>query len=372
MVLLRFLVLLLAGYPLYWDEQERFVCNTIQPGCANVCYDVFSPVSHFRLWLVQVVILSFPFALFTVYVIHKASMGASMEIFTSSIERSPFQKVHQDIFHKDLSQPGAEMTVPSFLGAYVLQLLLRIFLEVAFGAGHYYLFGFFIPRRYICSEAPCTSTVDCYISRPTEKSIMATFMLGVSCISFLVSIVDLLCVIKRAVRQKHKERLLLEKLCKEEQYYLTPPGRDVDAHLQLAQEHSHVCQAVDAMSVQLGELDQMSIHSAAGPHRTATSNTNGNNAYTQEPEEHVEQDGSEVAFCMTEAEVALPPQTPGRHGRRGRHRASRSSRWEKIQNSQADSSPDLSRPRRMGQYVMVEMMTSDAQSISSERRSEWV
>ncbi|KAK1338638.1 hypothetical protein QTO34_019292 [Cnephaeus nilssonii] len=46
MILLRMVVIIVAGSPVYQDEQERFVCNTLQPGCANVCYDVFSPVSH--------------------------------------------------------------------------------------------------------------------------------------------------------------------------------------------------------------------------------------------------------------------------------------------------------------------------------------
>ncbi|OPJ85356.1 gap junction delta-4 protein [Patagioenas fasciata monilis] len=77
-ILLRMAVVVLAGYPLYQDEQERFVCNTLQPGCSNVCYDLFSPVSHFRFWLVQTVSILLPDAAFTIYVLHKAAILADL------------------------------------------------------------------------------------------------------------------------------------------------------------------------------------------------------------------------------------------------------------------------------------------------------
>ncbi|KAI4810294.1 hypothetical protein KUCAC02_019133 [Chaenocephalus aceratus] len=39
MLVLRLPAVLLAGFTLFSDEQETFVCNTIQPGCSNVCFD---------------------------------------------------------------------------------------------------------------------------------------------------------------------------------------------------------------------------------------------------------------------------------------------------------------------------------------------
>uniref|UniRef100_A0A673IRW5 Gap junction protein n=1 Tax=Sinocyclocheilus rhinocerous TaxID=307959 RepID=A0A673IRW5_9TELE len=162
-VFLRILVLLFAGYPLFQDEQERFVCNTIQPGCANVCYDMFAPLSLGRFWLVQLTTLCLPYAMFVIYVIHKVSSGR----------------------------------VQCFTGAYILHLLLRILVEAGFGVAHYYLFGFHIPKRFMCQQPPCTTMVDCYISRPTEKTIMLNFMLGAAALSLLLNVCDLICAVKR-------------------------------------------------------------------------------------------------------------------------------------------------------------------------------
>uniref|UniRef100_A0A674HXJ7 Gap junction protein n=1 Tax=Terrapene triunguis TaxID=2587831 RepID=A0A674HXJ7_9SAUR len=174
-ILLRMTVIVLAGYPLYQDEQERFICNTLQPGCSNVCYDIFSPVSHFRFWLIQTVSVLLPYAVFNVYVLHKVAMHVALAA--------------------DL------LNIPDFSWAYTVHLFLRTLAEASFGAGQYYLFGFFVPKRFSCYQSPCTSMVDCYISRPTEKSIMMIFIWGVIGLSFLLSLVDLAFAIQRmAVR----------------------------------------------------------------------------------------------------------------------------------------------------------------------------
>uniref|UniRef100_A0A3P9NI52 Gap junction protein n=1 Tax=Poecilia reticulata TaxID=8081 RepID=A0A3P9NI52_POERE len=188
MIFLRVLILLFAGYPLYQDEQERFVCNTIQPGCANVCYDLFSPVSLFRFWLVQLVTLCLPHVIFVIYVIHKVSSALSV-------------------------QRGG---LRYFTGAYILHLLFRTLLEAGFGAAHYYMFGFYIPRRFLCQHAPCTTQVDCYISRPTEKTVMLNFMLAVAALSLFFNFLDFIWAVKRSLKHNTKRKMMVEKIFEEE------------------------------------------------------------------------------------------------------------------------------------------------------------
>ncbi|NXH04028.1 CXD4 protein, partial [Loxia leucoptera] len=203
-ILLRMAVVVLAGYPLYQDEQERFVCNTLQPGCSNVCYDLFSPVSHFRFWLIQTVSILLPYAAFSIYVLHKVAVHiVRMHCL-----------VHGFVNRVDC---GADsLSVLNFSGAYTIHLFIRTLLEAAFAAVQYFLFGFFVPDRFSCYHSPCTSTVDCYISRPTEKSIMMIFIWGVSSLSFLLSLADLVCALQRmsARNQKNKQ---LANLCTEEE-----------------------------------------------------------------------------------------------------------------------------------------------------------
>lgn len=170
-VLLRMLVVVLAGSPIYEDEQERFICNTPQPGCANVCYDLFSPVSPLRFWLVQSLALLLPSVVFGTYTLHR---GAK------------------------LAAGGAcRPQVPDLSAAYLVHLLLRMLLEAGLASLHYFLFGFSVPARVSCSRVPCSGAVDCYVSRPTEKSLLMLFFWAVSALSFLLSLADLLWSLRR-------------------------------------------------------------------------------------------------------------------------------------------------------------------------------
>ncbi|XP_072010947.1 gap junction delta-4 protein [Engystomops pustulosus] len=199
MILLRMAMVVLAGYPLYQDEQERFICNTLQPGCSNVCYDIFSPMSHMRYWLVQTLMLFLPYALFSVHVFHKV-----MTYMATSNDNC--RKSNSSTYHG----VGLQMEILDFSGPYLVHLVLKILLELGFGVGQYFLFGILVPSRFSCSQTPCTSNVDCYISRPTEKSLMMIFIWGTGVISLILNLVDLLCVChRRSNSEKIKKQLLL-------------------------------------------------------------------------------------------------------------------------------------------------------------------
>lgn len=203
MILLRMVVILVAGSPVYQDEQERFVCNTLQPGCANVCYDIFSPVSHLRFWLVQSVSVLLPSAVFSVYVLHKGSELIARESFEA--DGCPGCQDHADPSPGDNRcllpcREGRSLLVPDFSSGYIVHLCLRTLMEAAFGALHYLLFGFSVPKRFFCTHSPCSGAVDCYISRPTEKSILMLFLWALSALSMLLSLADLLCSARRRTR----------------------------------------------------------------------------------------------------------------------------------------------------------------------------
>ncbi|XP_044084142.1 gap junction delta-4 protein [Neovison vison] len=199
MVLLRMVVIILAGSPVYQDEQERFVCNTLQPGCANVCYDIFSPVSQLRFWLIQSVSVLLPSAIFSVYVLHRGAVLAARGLCApvgGPTHPEPCDQSPGDRHRPPPCREPYNLTVPDFSSSYIVHLFLRVLTEAAFGASHYLLFGFLVPKRFSCTHAPCTSVVDCYVSRPTEKSIMMLFMWAVSALSLLLSVADLFCSVR--------------------------------------------------------------------------------------------------------------------------------------------------------------------------------
>ncbi|POI22206.1 hypothetical protein CIB84_014048, partial [Bambusicola thoracicus] len=64
----RIMILVVAAERVWGDEQQDFVCNTLQPGCRNVCYDHFFPISHIRLWALQLIFVSTPALLVAMHV----------------------------------------------------------------------------------------------------------------------------------------------------------------------------------------------------------------------------------------------------------------------------------------------------------------
>uniref|UniRef100_A0A3Q3E2S4 Gap junction protein alpha 1b n=1 Tax=Labrus bergylta TaxID=56723 RepID=A0A3Q3E2S4_9LABR len=70
-VLFMFGILVLGTAVESWgDEQSAFKCNTLQPGCENVCYDKSFPISHVRFWVLQIIFVSTPTLLYLAHVFY--------------------------------------------------------------------------------------------------------------------------------------------------------------------------------------------------------------------------------------------------------------------------------------------------------------
>lgn len=311
MVFLRVLTLVLAGYPLYQDEQERFVCNTIQPGCANVCYDLYAPVSLFRFWLVQLATLCLPYVILVVYIVHKVSDDLHARLLTPpghsraspllQIQREPFGRAPGD---ETVAQRGAARR---FTGAYILHLMFRTLLEAGFGAAHYYLFGFYIPRRFLCQHPPCTTQVDCYVSRPTEKSVMLLFMLGVAALSLLLNVLDFINSIKRSVTRKGRKRRMAEEVYDEEPNSLVTP--DLGGGAAEAGSFRRRGNSKGSCGGAPPPADPSSLHCPSSFPRSLGPqgcNSNGNNVYSAPQEDD---NGSSVALCPPPESVSGTPRS---------------------------------------------------------------
>lgn len=61
------------------DEQSDFVCNTQQPGCENVCYDLAFPISHVRFWFLQIIAIATPKLLYLGHVLHVIHIEKKVE-----------------------------------------------------------------------------------------------------------------------------------------------------------------------------------------------------------------------------------------------------------------------------------------------------
>nr|XP_046266924.1 gap junction delta-2 protein [Scatophagus argus] len=230
LLIFRILLVALVGDAVYSDEQSKFTCNTLQPGCNNVCYDTFAPVSHLRFWVFQIVLVSTPSIFYIVYVLQKITKNEKLEVnkvevvprSSPSSEKekhiegdkettleagSPYGTTYNNVewssqedqceewsqLNEEMREVGKDPTQLSsqVLLIYIIHVLLRSIMEIIFLIGQYYLFGFEVPHLFRCETYPCPNRTDCFVSRATEKTIFLNFMFSVSLGCFILNIVEL-------------------------------------------------------------------------------------------------------------------------------------------------------------------------------------
>lgn len=260
MVIFRLLIIAVATEDVYADEQEMFVCNTLQPGCATVCYDAFAPISQPRFWVFHIISVSTPSLCFIIYTWHNLSKlpqghsGQGQGVNPRDLPRDggkdggrePFNRScdsdscsirsHRHLGHSlanvlegitaqsqsllkgaatttattatSLTQARARVYRNSHYDApggpgggggtggvlskyYVFHVCFRALLEVGFVMAQWFLFGFRVPVHFLCKAPPCTQPVDCYVSRPTEKTIFLLFMFCVGLFCILLNLLEL-------------------------------------------------------------------------------------------------------------------------------------------------------------------------------------
>ncbi|XP_029965927.1 gap junction Cx32.2 protein-like [Salarias fasciatus] len=187
-VLFIFRIMVLgAGAEKVWgDEQSKMICNTKQPGCKNVCYDHAFPISHIRFWVLQIIFVSTPTLIYLGHVIHVIHKENKLREFMQRNAGSPVTKLP-----KYSDDKGKVQIKGNLLGNYMTSIVFRIALEIGFIVGQYYLYGFVMVPMVVCSRAPCPFTVECYMSRPTEKTVFIIFMLVMSVISVVLNVAEI-------------------------------------------------------------------------------------------------------------------------------------------------------------------------------------
>ncbi|XP_055007406.1 LOW QUALITY PROTEIN: gap junction delta-4 protein-like [Boleophthalmus pectinirostris] len=206
MIGFRSLFVFLAGFSLFGDEQQMFVCDTLQPGCSNLCFNLFSPLSVLRLWLLHLLLLLLPHLLFLTYVTHS--------VLSAPPPPPP--------------PPPSSPRRLKFSCAYVSVVLLRTLLDAAFGVGQFLLYGSSFPKTFLCFEAPCASGIECFVSRATEKSLMLNVMLAAAALSVCLGVLDLLGSLKAAAGRRKKRENLPEEPSRGERSGVFSAGEDAD------------------------------------------------------------------------------------------------------------------------------------------------
>ncbi|XP_008827451.1 gap junction beta-5 protein [Nannospalax galili] len=181
----RVLVYLVTAEHVWGDDHKDFDCNTKQPGCTNVCFDEFFPVSHVRLWALQLILVTCPSLLVIMHV--------------------AYRKAREKKYQEAVGKEGGHLYLypekkrGGLWWTYVCSLLFKASVDIVF----LYLFHSFYPKYTLpsmvkCHAAPCPNTVDCFIAKPSEKNIFTFFMLVTAVICILLNLMEVTyLVIKR-------------------------------------------------------------------------------------------------------------------------------------------------------------------------------
>ncbi|KAK1792880.1 hypothetical protein P4O66_001587 [Electrophorus voltai] len=181
----RVLVYVVAAERVWGDDQRDFDCNIKQPGCPNVCYDHFFPISHIRLWALQLIFVTCPSLMVVMHVKYRDERERKYRA-----KHGPDAKLYDDTGKK---HGGLWWT-------YLLSLFAKTFIEVAFlYILHHIYDSFYLPRLVKCNIYPCPNQVDCYIGRPMEKRVFTYFMVGASAICIVLSICEIIYLIFKRV-----------------------------------------------------------------------------------------------------------------------------------------------------------------------------
>lgn len=205
----RMLVLGTAAESSWGDEQADFRCDTIQPGCQNVCYDQAFPISHIRYWVLQIIFVSTPSLVYMGHAMHTVRMQEKQKLRdaekakeargTGAYEYPVAEKAELSCW-KEVE--GKIVLQGTLLNTYVCTILIRTTMEVAFIVGQYLLYGVFLDTLHVCRRSPCPHPVNCYVSRPTEKNVFIVFMLAVAGLSLFLSLAELYHLGWKKIRQR--------------------------------------------------------------------------------------------------------------------------------------------------------------------------
>lgn len=173
--LFRILVYVAAAEQVWKDEQRDFVCNTRQPGCENACFDHLFPISQVRLWALQLIMVSTPSLLVALHVAYR--------------EHREAKRGRRLYKNKGSIDGGLFLT-------YTASLVFKSAMEVGFLLAFYYLYdGFEVPVLRRCNQSPCPNTVDCYISKATEKKVFLYLMGSASILCIALNVAELFYIV---------------------------------------------------------------------------------------------------------------------------------------------------------------------------------
>jgi len=246
----RSFIVAVVGGSVYGDESGNFKCDTNQPGCQNVCFNRFSPISHLRFWAFQLLFVCLPtiifmgFAQFELAKVNllksqteeeNAKITANETYFGSNTYYSNKKKLEKKCARYGVDKLKKKTTIakegvvnvawtPRIRTIFIVHLIARFGMECLFIYLSYLLqqqqskktglAAMWVPEKYECTHgefemnSACSQNtlIPCWVSRPWEKTIFMLYMTIVSIVSAIICIVEFVYVLTRTTRKSLNRR----------------------------------------------------------------------------------------------------------------------------------------------------------------------
>ncbi|KAG7253875.1 hypothetical protein CRUP_000824 [Coryphaenoides rupestris] len=236
-VIFRILIVAIVGEKVYEDEQIMFICNTMQPAATRPATTRPSPSptsatgSSRSSWCARPASASSP--------TRCTSRPSSASVATPSCTRTwrgtaATRAKQRDrrysflypILERDYGGVGS---IGGGGGGGGMGRKLRNIngILVQHGGDSYFLYGFSVPGIFECDRYPCLKEVECYVSRPTEKTVFLVFMFAVSGLCVVLNLAELNHLgwrkIKAAIRGVQARRKSICEIRKKDMAHLSQP-----------------------------------------------------------------------------------------------------------------------------------------------------
>uniref|UniRef100_G3N8Y7 Gap junction protein n=1 Tax=Gasterosteus aculeatus TaxID=69293 RepID=G3N8Y7_GASAC len=143
-------------------------------------------------WCLQLIFVSTPALLVAMHVAYRKRGDKRTMLASNGAERTTDNEL------ETLKRRRLPIAGPLWW-TYTCSLFFRLVFEGGFMYALYFVYGGFqMPRLVKCEQWPCPNKVDCFISRPTEKTVFTIFMVSSSTICMVLNVAELGYLIAKA------------------------------------------------------------------------------------------------------------------------------------------------------------------------------
>lgn len=130
----------------------------------------------------------------------RAALRRELEVLESDLMEA-HRRVERELRQLEQGKLNKAPLKGSLLRTYIAHIMTRSAVEVGFMLGQHLLYENHLEPLYRCAQEPCPNSVDCFVSRPIEKSMFMVFMQVIAAVSLFLSLLEIVHLGYKKVRR---------------------------------------------------------------------------------------------------------------------------------------------------------------------------